>query len=343
MKIRNLFTILLSTFILAGCGNNPATHEHTFSDKWSSNEISHWHAATCEHTDIKKDDAPHVMSDGKVCDICGFTHQHQFSGFYDHDDYYHWHSCYCGEKTDYRKHNYVNGVCTECYFEAFSPTTLITINGVTKSAEQYKVKGSENVYQLTDFYVNDTATISFAYKTIDSTTPYTNLTFKANDYGIKCTGGSVWVPIYGYYTLKFDFSEGIMSGELVEFEPSSESNYSRYHYRDGVPFSNGILMKWNRVNAAENYFEVISQDYKYEELNTMEFSMKFTKIIDYKVIGFIKLDSVTSNVPNSFVILDDKESIKYTGTSNELTLRTYLRFNLDDMKVAVHVEVSDSK
>lgn len=29
-------------------------HRHTFRDEWSSNDTSHWHAATCEHTTEKK-------------------------------------------------------------------------------------------------------------------------------------------------------------------------------------------------------------------------------------------------------------------------------------------------
>lgn len=32
-------------------------HRHTFRDEWSSNDTSHWHAATCEHTTEKKDEA----------------------------------------------------------------------------------------------------------------------------------------------------------------------------------------------------------------------------------------------------------------------------------------------
>lgn len=49
---------------------------HSFASTWSHDETNHWHAATCEHTDEKKDLAPHtftVAEDGlsKSCE-CGY-------------------------------------------------------------------------------------------------------------------------------------------------------------------------------------------------------------------------------------------------------------------------------
>ncbi len=35
-------------------------HTHTYSNEWTSDATQHWHAATCEHTDQKKDAANHV-------------------------------------------------------------------------------------------------------------------------------------------------------------------------------------------------------------------------------------------------------------------------------------------
>ena len=43
------------------------THVHTFNEsKWESDENNHWHAATCAHTDEKKDFAPHTWNDGVI-------------------------------------------------------------------------------------------------------------------------------------------------------------------------------------------------------------------------------------------------------------------------------------
>lgn len=49
----------------------PVPHEHTYSDEWSYDEETHWHAATCEHQDLIKDEGYHVDEnrDG-ICEIC---------------------------------------------------------------------------------------------------------------------------------------------------------------------------------------------------------------------------------------------------------------------------------
>ena len=65
-------------FICSACGHEH--HEiipkgHTFSDQLSFNDTEHWYAATCEHTDQKKDVAPHELyTDGiyQKCRKCGY-------------------------------------------------------------------------------------------------------------------------------------------------------------------------------------------------------------------------------------------------------------------------------
>ncbi|MBQ0100031.1 MAG: InlB B-repeat-containing protein, partial [Lachnospiraceae bacterium] len=50
-------------------------HTHTFSGVWSTNEAAHWHAATCEHTDLAKDMAAHAWGTGdntNKCTVCGY-------------------------------------------------------------------------------------------------------------------------------------------------------------------------------------------------------------------------------------------------------------------------------
>lgn len=46
-------------------------HEHSFSSGWMSDETYHWHAATCEHADVKGDKALHVY-DGDKCTVCKY-------------------------------------------------------------------------------------------------------------------------------------------------------------------------------------------------------------------------------------------------------------------------------
>ena len=93
-------------------GDEPAdnTCEHTYSDSWSSDAAEHWHAASCDHAELKTNVASHVDADedGK-CDVCDYTmtpaHEHNFVDG----------SCECGE-TDPNyvpphTHNFVDGMC----------------------------------------------------------------------------------------------------------------------------------------------------------------------------------------------------------------------------------------
>ena len=97
---------------LMGEQPNNDTCEHTYSDSWSSDAAEHWHAASCDHAELKTDVASHADAneDGK-CDVCDYTmtpaHEHNFVDG----------SCECGE-TDPNyvpphTHNFVDGVC-EC-------------------------------------------------------------------------------------------------------------------------------------------------------------------------------------------------------------------------------------
>ncbi len=65
--------VLCSCFVLSACGENC---DHTFETKWTANETHHWHAATCEHVEEKKDYAEHVDTnkDG-MCDVCMYGAQ----------------------------------------------------------------------------------------------------------------------------------------------------------------------------------------------------------------------------------------------------------------------------
>ena len=55
------------------CGYTPE-HFHTFQDEWTGDATGHWHAASCGHSDVKKDESAHdgYEIDG-VCDTCGFV------------------------------------------------------------------------------------------------------------------------------------------------------------------------------------------------------------------------------------------------------------------------------
>ena len=67
-------------------------HDHTFASDWSINDTHHWKAATCSHTNQKKDNALHADEDlDTKCDTCGHhVHDVNAAGYCKHSG--------CGEK-----------------------------------------------------------------------------------------------------------------------------------------------------------------------------------------------------------------------------------------------------
>ena len=54
--------------VFAACGG----HKHTFSDEWvNTDPETHWHPATCEHTDVRGDEAKHSIVGGE-CTVCKY-------------------------------------------------------------------------------------------------------------------------------------------------------------------------------------------------------------------------------------------------------------------------------
>ena len=79
MKKRFLLLVLgVSILGISACsGKKGPSHTHTFSDEWSYDEQTHWHAATCGH-DVKADEEAHtlVLSEDETYEtcFCGYVH-----------------------------------------------------------------------------------------------------------------------------------------------------------------------------------------------------------------------------------------------------------------------------
>ena len=98
------------------------TCEHTYSDKWSTNSTEHWHAATCEHAELKNDVASHTDADenGK-CDVCDYEigHVHTYADIWTANETHHWKIATCShtdEKGELGAHTDSNsdGACDTC-------------------------------------------------------------------------------------------------------------------------------------------------------------------------------------------------------------------------------------
>ena len=112
-------------------------HTHTYSNEWTSNEIHHWHSATCGHTSEITGNAEHTWDQGTEtkpateteygimtysCSVCGYEkteqipkleHTHTYSDQWTSNDEYHWHGSSCGhesEISDKARHSWDNGV-----------------------------------------------------------------------------------------------------------------------------------------------------------------------------------------------------------------------------------------
>lgn len=129
MKKTKLLALLLTLPLLAGCGETQKEHQHTFAEEWSFNESTHYHEATCEHTDLKSEEGSHNFVNG-VCSVCGYEqiipHTHTFATEWSTNETEHWHAATCEHtdlKSDEGSHNFVNGVCSVCGYEQIIPHT----------------------------------------------------------------------------------------------------------------------------------------------------------------------------------------------------------------------------
>ena len=98
---------------LSSCEHDNVEHEHTFSDKWTYNETTHWHESTCGH-DVRTSENNHIFNITIVnptyttkgytrhtCSICGYYYDdnitneltHNYSNEWSHNETQHYHQC----------------------------------------------------------------------------------------------------------------------------------------------------------------------------------------------------------------------------------------------------------
>ncbi len=51
---------------------------HTYASDWDYDVTYHWHAATCEHTDLVADKAEHTLGTDGICTVCGYDFSTSF-------------------------------------------------------------------------------------------------------------------------------------------------------------------------------------------------------------------------------------------------------------------------
>ena len=173
-KMFVLLTILamICVFVcVAGCEKNTPQeeeHVHTYSDKWTSDGESHWHAASCGH-DVIKDKSMHDWDGGVVvtsplctddgvrkytCSTCLATKTesisktgHSYSSELSSDEASHWYASTCGHdvKKEETAHIYENNseICSVCKYDSSRGLTFEfnTTNTGFLPANSYLVTG----------------------------------------------------------------------------------------------------------------------------------------------------------------------------------------------------------
>ena len=169
MKLKKIFTALMAASLgisaalmpacQSSCSANGGGHTHTYSDLWSSDSQNHWHAATCEHTDLRSDVAAHSDGDGDgKCDACGYImeqtppeHTHTFESAWTSDETGHWHAATCehsDQKSGYAAHSDGDGdgKCDVCGYNTGTESgeqTLVTYSYIGQECAAFEWTSSD--------------------------------------------------------------------------------------------------------------------------------------------------------------------------------------------------------
>ena len=192
-KLTALLFALIFSVILIGCSSKTETtptkpdttttpaessHQHTFSQAWSSDSKKHYHLATCGH-DVRSDEENHIYGDWiiiteatettkgskkQVCSVCGYenvveiseiSHTHTYSSSWSYDAIKHWHSSTCGHdvKNDERIHVYGDWI------------TILEATETTKGSKKQvcSVCGYENIVEIPELTHTHTFSSNWSY------------------------------------------------------------------------------------------------------------------------------------------------------------------------------------
>ena len=119
LKLLNALCVVI--FMLFGCTQPEPPHVHTFSEAWTTDATSHWHAATCEHTTEVSGKVDHQFPETwklvtaateeaagleeRFCEVCNYratqvipqlNHNHVIAEVWSTDSTKHWHAADCG-------------------------------------------------------------------------------------------------------------------------------------------------------------------------------------------------------------------------------------------------------
>ncbi len=139
-------------------------HTHTFSAEWESDETEHWHAATCEHTELKDSKAAHEYGEDyeytlgghyRKCTVCNRAEEssaHEYGEEYAFDENGHYRTCkVCGKEETKSDHVYEGVSCNVCGYE-LTETPDLSYKEITGGYEVTEYKGKSKIIIIPETY-----------------------------------------------------------------------------------------------------------------------------------------------------------------------------------------------
>ena len=180
---------------------NPVSHEHTYSQVWSYDDYYHWHAATCEHTDLVNDKELHTYSDWVV-------------------------------ETNHSSSNYGKEVraCSKCGYTQTRTISTTNRDGLTKETALNPIEFadvckalSSTATSTSEIYVKGKA------KNVSYNTSYKSYSFDFEEYS-DADGGTVYI-----YSAILDSTFGTTELAAADLEGKYVTVYGYYkQYRSGT-------------------------------------------------------------------------------------------------------------
>lgn len=154
IKKKSFLTLLLAfalvlpaVFMLTACGN-----KHKYSENWSTDATSHWHACTSENCDKTKDNSEHTFTTKKdnanhweECSVCGFKKNetaHTLTVKERNIDDHVQECSLCGYETGSQEHVFDDDTTSECDIcgQERTQTTLAFKPGMSYTAKTYNAQ-----------------------------------------------------------------------------------------------------------------------------------------------------------------------------------------------------------
>ena len=310
--------------------------EHNYSNEWTYDELSHWHACTDEgYEHLRKDEEKHTFTSvvteptyeeggytTYTCSVCGYSYvgdetnklEHNYSNEWTYDELSHWHACtdegYEHLRKDEEKHTFTSVVTEPTYEEGGYTTYTCSVCGYSY-VEETPHLNSELQALITAINANDYVNSGSYWFGVEGTN-FTATDYYTEDYYISSlTNYAGYQGIATYLELK---------GEEVTPENVSAALGSAVFYKgdDGYVKSRQIIL-----TPITNEEGVTSLTYVIgEESNaTTTSGATVTNDLYYQACGYYSSYGVFNET--TFSVFSDEREIFFSSLGSTYNSRSY--------------------